>query len=316
MKILITGCAGFLGAHLTKSFLDDGHSVIGVDNFYSSSPTKLDKFKDRDFVFFENDVCDLDLNHPLYASSIAPIDLICNLACPASPPVYQRDHEFTLRTSIDGIRNAIDLALYHNAKLFHTSTSEVYGDPDCYTQSEQYWGNVNPYGERSCYDEGKRVAESFLYVANKYQGVDTRIARIFNTYGPGMDPYDGRVVSNFIMQALQGKPITVYGDGSQTRALCFVDDMILGFRKLIDSYVASPVNLGNRFTIEIGELAEIIKEITGSSSEIVYTGVFPADDPKQRCPDITKAKIELDWSPRVSMIDGLEKTVDYFKEFV
>jgi UDP-glucuronate decarboxylase len=308
MNILITGGAGFLGSHLCKRLLEEGNNVISVDNFYSSATTETENLqrKYKNFEFIEADIRKLD-----FANGLPKIDKIYNLACPASPPIYQKNHVYTLEVSSKGTENIINVALENNATLFHASTSEIYGDPLVNIQSEQYWGNVNTLGIRSCYDEGKRFAETLLYVNKLEKNLDYRLVRIFNTYGPNMNPADGRVVSNFIVQALKGEDITVYGTGNQTRSFCYVDDLINGFIKLMSSEYTGAVNLGNPSEFTILELAQLVIQKTKSKSKIIYCEL-PSDDPKQRCPDISLAKELLNWEPKVSLSEGLDKTIDYF----
>lgn len=303
-RVLVTGAAGFLGSWLVRSFLADGYHVVGMDNFQTGSKKNLaDSYTDK-FTFVEHDV-----RQPY---NLGHFDIIANLACPASPPKYQADPTGTFFTSVMGIKHALEQAWGKDTIVFQASTSEVYGDPSVAVQGEDYWGNVNPVGLRSCYDEGKRAAETLMTDWSRQHGTQIRIARIFNTFGPSMDKDDGRVVTNFINQALNNKDITIYGDGSQTRSFCYVSDLIRGFRALIDSSVTSPVNLGNPGEKTMLELAEIVLRKTSSKSKIVYMPL-PSDDPMQRCPDITKAKITLGWKPEISLDDGLDRTIQYFK---
>ena len=308
-RILVTGAAGFLGSHLCKSLLDDGHSVLGMDNLSTGSMKNLDQFDgNEDFGFVKHDV-----RFPYRYI----VDEIYNLACPASPPAYQADRYKTLMTSIKGVENALNCAYNNNqhCKVFHTSTSEVYGDPLVHPQVESYWGNVNTIGPRSCYDEGKRVAETMLTDFSKQFGVPVKIVRIFNTYGPNMDPNDGRVVSNFIMQALRREPFTIYGTGKQTRSFCYVSDMISGFRKLMDETPDSfiePINIGNPNEFTLMELADMVAEKVGIKPVFMFKSL-PGDDPKQRRPDISKAQRVLNWEPKVMLSEGLDKTIEYFK---
>ncbi len=307
-RILVTGGAGFIGCHLSKQLLDAQNEVVCLDNFYTGSRENIGRLlKNPRFSLIEGDVCDpIDLR----------IDEIFHLACPASPVHYQRDRVMTTLTSVIGTDTALRLAEKTGARILFTSTSEVYGDPPFCPQSESYWGNVNPNGIRSCYDEGKRTAESLMISYHEQRGVNIRIARIFNTYGPRMDKDDGRAVSNFVVQALGGQPITVYGDGSQTRSFCYVSDMVDGLIALMASPVyTGPMNLGNPEEKAVLEIARIIKELTGSVSSIVFKEL-PADDPKVRCPDITKAKEELGWEPTVSFERGVEQTIAYFRELL
>jgi len=308
--ILITGGTGFIGTNLALKLLDLGNKVVAVDNFYSSSPERLKIFANKkNFSFIQHDI-----RKPLKIDQ--KIDEIYNLACPASPPIYQKDPIFTLETSVLGIRNMLKLAQEHKAKILQASTSEVYGNPLQHPQKESYWGNVNPVGPRSCYDEGKRVAETFCYeYFNK--GVDVRVVRIFNTYGPFMNPADGRVVVNFIVQALKGKDLTIYGDGSQTRSFCYVDDLIEGMIKYMDlkERFFGPINLGNPEEFTIKKLAELVlKLIPESKSKIVYRPL-PKDDPEKRKPDISLAQKILKWKPKIKLKEGLFRTIDYFRKY-
>ena len=309
--ILITGSAGFIGTNLGKKLLALGNRILGVDNFYSSSPERLKIFADqKNFSFIKHDI-----RKPLKIKE--KIDEIYNLACPASPPIYQKDPLFTLETSVLGIRNVLELAQEKNAKILQASTSEVYGNPLEHPQKESYWGNVNPVGPRSCYDEGKRVAETFCYeYFNK--GVDVRVVRIFNTYGPFMNPADGRVVVNFIVQALKNEDLTIYGDGSQTRSFCYVDDLVEGMIKYMElkKRFFGPINLGNPEEFIIKKLAELVlKLIPESKSKIVYK-LLPKDDPEKRRLDILLAKKVLNWEPKMRLEEGLIKTIGYFKNFL
>ena len=304
-RILVTGGAGFLGSHLCKRLLNDGHELICVDNFFTGTKNNiLSILNNPHFEILRHDI-----TFPLYVE----VDEIYNLACPASPIHYQHDPVQTTKTSIHGAINMLGLAKRVNAKIFQASTSEVYGDPEVHPQPESYWGRVNPNGIRSCYDEGKRCAETLFFDYYRQHKLRIKVARIFNTYGPNMHPNDGRVVSNFIMQALQNKTITIYGDGSQSRSFCYVDDLIEAFVLLMDSEdgFTGPVNLGNPGEFTIKELAEIIIDLTNSKSELVYKPL-PSDDPMQRQPDISLAKEKLNWEPRVSLKEGLEKTIPYF----
>jgi UDP-glucuronate decarboxylase len=304
-RILVTGGAGFLGRHLCEQLLADGHEVICVDNFFTGTKKNIVEFIDHPyFEFIRHDVC-----FPLYLE----VDEIYNLACPASPIHYQHDPVQTTKTSVHGAINMLGLAKRIKAKIFQASTSEVYGDPEMHPQLEGYWGHVNPIGLRSCYDEGKRCAETLFFDYQRQHALKIKVARIFNTYGPFMHPNDGRVVSNFIVQALRNEPITIYGEGEQTRSFCYVDDMISAFIKLMNSpdEVSGPVNVGNPGEFTIRELAEMVVETTGSSSKLVYK-TLPSDDPTQRCPDISLAREILDWQPSVALADGLKKTVAYF----
>lgn len=305
-RILVAGGAGFLGSHLCDRLLQSGHEVICVDDFSTGRIDNLRHLLRYDTFSF--------IRHDVIASLDIPVDEIYNLACPASPPHYQADPIHTMKTCVFGSLNLLELATRHQARIFQASTSEIYGDPQVHPQPENYWGNVNSFGPRSCYDEGKRSAETLFRDFHAQHGVDIRIARIFNTYGPRMRPDDGRVVSNFIVQALKGQDITVYGDGSQTRSFCYVADLIEGFIRLMgnETTIHTPVNLGNPAEFTVRELAEKIVTMTGSSSHVVYQPL-PIDDPRQRRPDITVAKRELGWEPSVALADGLESTVAYFE---
>ncbi|HEV7368119.1 UDP-glucuronic acid decarboxylase family protein [Arenibaculum sp.] len=304
-RVLVTGGAGFLGSFLCERLLADGHDVLCVDNYFTGSRDNiLHLLDDQRFEVIRHDV-----TFPLYIE----VDEIYNLACPASPIHYQFDPVQTVKTSVHGAINMLGLAKRTKAKIFQASTSEVYGDPTVHPQTETYWGNVNPVGPRACYDEGKRCAETLFFDYHRQFQLNIRVARIFNTYGPRMHPRDGRVVSNFIIQALQNQPITIYGDGRQTRSFCYVDDLIEGFVRLMGAPddVTGPVNLGNPGEFTIRELAEIVVEMTGSRSEIV-SRPLPQDDPMQRRPDISRAKQVLDWEPKVPLRDGLSRTIAYF----
>ena len=308
-RILVTGGAGFIGSHLIDRLLDLGHEVICADNLFTGTKRNIDHLHNHPrFEFMRHDV-----TFPLYVE----VDEIYNLACPASPVHYQHDPVQTTKTSVHGAINMLGLAKRLKCKIFQASTSEVYGDPVVHPQPETYWGNVNPVGIRSCYDEGKRCAETLFFDYHRQHGLQIKVARIFNTYGPRMHPADGRVVSNFIMQALQHDPITIYGDGSQTRSFCYVDDLIEAFIRLMatDDDVTGPLNMGNPGEFTIKELAEKVVQLTGSRSEIVYSEI-PADDPKQRCPDISKIKQILDWDPKVDLQQGLGWTIDYFSNIL
>ena len=308
MRILVTGGAGFLGSHLSERLLAMGHSVLCVDNFYTGNQKNIEHLRDnREFELMRHDV-----TFPLYVE----VDGIFNLACPASPVHYQRNPVQTFKTCVHGAINMLGLAKRTGARFFQASTSEIYGDPAVSPQPEEYWGNVNPIGIRSCYDEGKRAAETLTFDYHRQFGLDIRVARIFNTYGPRMDMNDGRVVSNFIVQALKQEPITVYGDGTQTRSFCYVDDLIEGFIKLFfTSDIHEPVNLGNPTPINMLELAEEIKVLTKSQSKIEMRPL-PGDDPKQREPKIERAEKLLGWKPKVERHSGLNKTIEYFKEVI
>lgn len=308
-RILVTGGAGFLGSHLCSRLLAQGHEVICVDNFFTGNKRNIAHMLGNPyFEVMRHDVC-----FPLYVE----VDEIYNLACPASPVHYQHDPVQTTKTSVIGAINMLGLAKRVGAKIFQASTSECYGDPTVHPQPESYWGNVNPIGYRSCYDEGKRCAETLFFDYYRQHELQIKVARIFNTYGPNMHPHDGRVVSNFIVQALRGDPITVYGDGCQTRSFCYVDDLISGFIALMgsDDEITGPVNLGNPGEFTIRELAEKVIGLTDSSSEIVEAPL-PEDDPKQRQPDIALARSRLDWEPKVPLQAGLQPTIDYFRDLV
>jgi UDP-glucuronate decarboxylase len=308
MKLLVTGGAGFLGSHLCEVLLKEGHEVVAVDNYFTGSKSNVEHLLDySNFELIRHDV-----TFPLYVE----VEGIFNLACPASPVHYQRNPVQTFKTSVHGAINLLGLAKRTGARILQASTSEVYGDPAISPQIETYWGNVNPIGIRSCYDEGKRAAETLFFDYNRQYDLDIRVARIFNTYGPRMAMNDGRVVSNFIIQAIRNQNLTVYGDGSQTRSLCYVDDLISGLVKLFFSEeTMGPINLGNPEPLTMKELAEEIINLTNSSSEIEFQEL-PLDDPKQREPDITLAKNILNWSPIVSRDLGLKNTVDYFSKLV
>ncbi len=307
--ILITGGAGFLGSHLSDRLIADGHDVICLDNFFTGSKQNIAHLLGHPrFEMIRHDV-----TFPLYIE----VDEIYNLACPASPIHYQHDPVQTTKTSVHGAINMLGLAKRLKARIFQASTSEVYGDPSVHPQPESYWGNVNPIGPRSCYDEGKRCAETLFFDYYRQHGLEIKVARIFNTYGPRMHPNDGRVVSNFVVQALKGEAITIYGDGRHTRSFCYCDDLIDGFVRLMGTSkdVTGPVNLGNPGEFSMIELAELVIELTGSTSKLVYQDL-PPDDPKQRQPDITKAKAELGWDVTVPLRAGLGKTIDYFRRVV
>ena len=304
-RILVTGGAGFLGSHLIDRLLEQGHEVICADNLFSSTKRNIDHLHANPrFEFLRHDVC-----FPLYVE----VDEIYNLACPASPIHYQHDPIQTLKTSVHGAINMLGLAKRLKCPILQASTSEVYGDPVTHPQTEEYWGNVNPIGPRACYDEGKRAAETLFFDYHRQAGVPIKVARIFNTYGPRMHRQDGRVVSNFIVQALLGQPITIYGEGKQTRSFCYVDDLIDGLMRLMASpaEVIGPINIGNTREFTILELARMVVEITGSRSEIV-SKPLPEDDPMQRKPDISLAQRELAWTPGVALDDGLRRTIAYF----
>ena len=304
-RILVTGGAGFVGSHLCEALLDAGHEVLCVDNFFTGNKANIEALLGRpDFELLRHDV-----TFPLYVE----VDEIFNLACPASPIHYQHDPVQTIKTSVHGAINMLGLTKRLKARILQASTSEVYGDPSVHPQPEEYWGNVNPNGPRSCYDEGKRCAETLFFDYHRQYDLPIKVARIFNTYGPRMHPNDGRVVSNFIVQALRGHPITIYGDGKQTRSFCFVSDLVSGLMKLMDTSegVTGPINLGNPGEFTMLELAETILRLTRSGSPLIFQPA-PADDPRQRQPDITKARNTLGWAPSIALEDGLCQTIDYF----
>jgi UDP-glucuronate decarboxylase len=305
-RVLVTGGAGFLGSHLCERLLRDDHYVLCVDNFFTGTKENVAHLLGN--PRFE--IARHDITFPLYVE----VDEIYNLACPASPIHYQYDPVQTTKTSVHGAINMLGLAKRVKAKILQASTSEVYGDPKVHPQTEQYWGHVNPIGFRSCYDEGKRCAETLFFDYRRQHNVRVKVARIFNTYGPRMHPNDGRVVSNFIVQALKGEPITIYGDGGQTRSFCYVDDLIAGLMKLMASPddFTGPVNLGNPNEFTIRELAEKVIDLTGSKSMLEFRSL-PSDDPMQRQPDISLAKSALEWEPHVRLDDGIRKTIDYFR---
>jgi UDP-glucuronate decarboxylase len=308
-QILVTGGAGFLGSHLCERLVAQGHHVICADNFFTGTKDNIEHLLDHPhFELVRHDV-----TLPLYVE----VDEIYNLACPASPVHYQHDPVQTTKTSVHGAINMLGLAKRTRARVFQASTSEVYGDPNCHPQPESYWGNVNPIGPRSCYDEGKRCAETLFFDYHRQYGVDIRVARIFNTYGPRMHPNDGRVVSNFIVQALRGEHITVYGKGQQTRSFCYVDDLVEGFLRFmaLEGPCPWPVNLGNPGEFTILQLAEQVIELTGSKSKIVFSPL-PVDDPMQRKPDITVARERLGWQPTVELRAGLTRTIAYFDKLL
>ncbi len=307
-RILVTGGAGFVGSHLCERLLAHGHEVLCVDNFFTSARQNVEHLLEHKcFELMRHDI-----TFPLFVE----VDEIYNLACPASPIHYQHDPVQTIKTCVHGAINTLGLAKRLGARIFQASTSEVYGDPHVHPQTEDYWGHVNPIGTRACYDEGKRCAETLFFSYHRQHNLPIKVGRLFNTYGPRMHPNDGRVVSNFIMQALQGQDITIYGDGSQTRSFCYVDDLV----ELMVRFMASPIdftgpmNMGNPGEFTIKELAETVVEMTSSSSKIIYTPL-PADDPKQRRPDISLAKKNLDWEPATPLREGLVKTIEYFKFF-
>lgn len=308
-KILVTGGAGFIGSHLCERLLNEGNKVICLDNFFTGSVKNVKELlANPDFELVEHDIVD-----PYIASGI---DRIYNLACPASPVHYQYDPIKTFKTSVIGIMNMLELARNCNARILQASTSEVYGDPKVHPQTETYWGNVNPNGIRSCYDEGKRAAETLMCDYNRQNKTDIRIIRIFNTYGPKMAENDGRVVSNFIVQALKGEDITIYGDGSQTRSFCYVDDLVDGMIKLMENPdFTGPVNIGNNSERTINEFAQNIIELTGTTSKIIHKSL-PSDDPTQRRPDLTLAKEKLNWQPTTDLKTGLLQTIEYFRRSI
>ena len=306
-RVLVTGGAGFIGSHLIDRLLDQGHEVLCMDNLFTGSKRNIDHLHNQPrFEFLRHDV-----TFPIYVE----VDEIYNLACPASPIHYQHDPVQTTKTSVHGAINTLGLAKRLKCKILQASTSEVYGDPAVHPQQESYWGNVNPIGPRACYDEGKRCAETLFFDYHRQHGLEIKVPRIFNTYGPRMHHADGRVVSNFIVQALKGDPITIFGEGDQTRAFCYVDDLVEGFLRLMATGpdVTGPVNLGNPGEFTIAQLAQKVIELTGSASEIIKMPL-PQDDPKQRRPDISLAQKVLGWTPSVALDDGLEKTIAYFKE--
>ena len=308
-RILVTGGAGFIGSHLADRLLDQGHEVLCADNLFTGSKRNIEHlYKNPRFEFIRHDV-----TFPLYVE----VDEIYNLACPASPIHYQHDPVQTTKTSVHGAINMLGLAKRLGCKIFQASTSEVYGDPQVHPQPEEYWGHVNPVGPRSCYDEGKRCAETLFFDYHRQHGLPIKVARIFNTYGPRMHHADGRVVSNFIVQALRGQPITIYGEGEQTRSFCYVDDLVEGFIKLMESEakVTGPINLGNPGEFTIRALAQKVIGLTESRSPLVFEDL-PADDPKQRQPDIARARAVLSWEPGIALDAGLEKTVTYFRKLL
>ena len=306
-KVLVTGGAGFLGSHLCDRLVYQGHHVLCVDNYFTGSKKNIEHLLDcKNFEVIRQDIC-----IPLYVE----VDEIYNLACPASPQHYQHDPIQTMKTSVIGAFNMLGLAKRTGAKILQASTSECYGDPTVHPQTEEYWGNVNPVGIRSCYDEGKRAAETLFMDYHRKHNVDVKIMRIFNTYGPRMAIGDGRVVSNFIVQALRGEDITIYGDGSQTRSFCYYEDNLNGMMAMMASDAHSPINIGNPSEFTIKELAETVINLTYSKSKIIYLPL-PQDDPKQRKPDITKANTLLNWKPTVLLEDGLFDTIDYFRKIV
>ena len=308
-RVLVTGGAGFLGSHLCDRLIREGHEVICVDNFFTGTKRNIEHLLGNpSFELLRHDV-----TFPLFVE----VDEIYNLACPASPVHYQHDPVQTTKTSVHGAINMLGLAKRLKVKILQASTSEVYGDPSVHPQTEDYWGHVNPIGPRSCYDEGKRCAETLFFDYHRQLGLSIKVARIFNTYGPRMHPADGRVVSNFIVQAIKGEPITLYGEGTQTRSFCYVDDLIDGLVRLMDTTdeVTGPVNIGNPSEFSMRELADLVIEKTGSSAGTTFAPL-PSDDPKQRQPDITLARKLLGWEPRVALSDGLDQTIGYFRELL
>jgi UDP-glucuronate decarboxylase len=308
-RVLVTGGAGFIGSHLCERLLDAGNEVLCLDNFYTGSRRNLyHLLSNPQFELVRHDIC-----FPYYAE----VDDIFNLACPASPVHYQFDPVQTTKTSVHGAINVLGLAKRVKARILQASTSEVYGDPAIHPQTEHYWGNVNPIGPRSCYDEGKRCAETLFFDYRRQHKLQIKVVRIFNTYGPRMHSSDGRVVSNFIVQALRNENITIYGDGSQTRSFCYVDDLVEGMLRMMDTpaNTVGPVNLGNPGELTIKELAELVIALTGSASSLVFAPL-PVDDPKQRCPDISRARELLDWTPRIALREGLMKTIEYFERLL
>jgi UDP-glucuronate decarboxylase len=305
-KILITGGAGFLGSHLTEKLLKDGHEVLIVDNFFTGTKKNLTHLLGNPNL----EVMRHDVTFPLYVE----VNQIYNLACPASPVHYQFDPVQTTKTSVHGAINMLGLAKRTRARILQASTSEVYGDPEVHPQTESYWGKVNPIGIRSCYDEGKRAAETLCFDYKRQFGLDVRVNRIFNTYGPNMSPDDGRVVSNFIVQALRNEPITIYGDGSQTRSFCYVSDLVdaIYLTFMHNNPLNLPINIGNPNEFTMVELAQTIISLSGSNSSLEFQNL-PEDDPKQRCPDISQAKRVLGWSPKILLEEGIQKTIDYFQ---
>ncbi len=309
MRVLVTGGAGFIGSHLCRRLLADGHEVLSVDNYFTGSRQNIqDLLVNPRFEAMRHDV-----TFPLYVE----VDRIFNFACPASPIHYQRDPVQTTKTSVHGAINMLGLAKRTGARILQASTSEVYGDPECHPQPESYWGRVNPIGIRSCYDEGKRCAETLFFDYYRQHALDIKVVRIFNTYGPGMQLHDGRVISNFIVQALRGEDITLYGDGTQTRSFCFVSDLVEGVMAMMDSPAdfVGPVNLGNPVEHSIAQIAETIIGLCGSSSKLSYLPL-PEDDPRQRQPDIGLARERLGWQPAVALEDGLQETIHYFRQLL
>jgi dTDP-glucose 4,6-dehydratase len=308
MRVLVTGAAGFLGSHLADRLLAEGHAVAGVDNLSTGDRDNIAHLAaEPRFEFEERDIC--------LPFDLGPVDYVFNFASPASPPEYLRLGIETLRVGSAGVENTLEIAAKYGAGFLHASTSECYGDPLQHPQTEEYWGHVNPVGPRSVYDEAKRYAEALVMAYHRYRGANTHLVRIFNTYGPRLHPSDGRVVSNFMMQALRGEPITIYGDGSQTRSFCYVDDLIEGILRLSRSSEHMPVNIGNPDEFTILEVAQAILEVTGSKSEMCLEAL-PEDDPARRCPDITKARVLLGWEPRISLKEGLAMSLEFFKSKV
>lgn len=307
--VLVTGAAGFLGSNLCARLLNNGFKVIGVDNLYTGMQANLDQLTTNPSFHF--------VNHDITAPLDVPCDWIFNFACPASPPHYQKDPIFTAKTSFLGALHMLELARKNNARIMQASTSEVYGNPLTHPQTEAYWGNVNPLGPRACYDEGKRIAETLFFDYRRQYNTDIKVIRIFNTYGPGMDPNDGRVVSNFIVQALSNQAITLYGDGKQTRSFCYVDDLIDGIMAMMQSAstVTGPINLGNPVEFTLHELITTLEEVLGRTLAVVYQSL-PQDDPTRRRPDISLAHQTLGWSPTIDLKTGLQKTVQYFKRLL
>lgn len=305
-KVLITGGAGFIGSHLSAKLIEKGHEVICLDNFYTGSIRNVQNLTESPRFRIVNQDVENSLDFE--------VDQIYNLACPASPVHYQKNPVQTIRTSVLGALNVLELAKKNSAKVLQASTSEVYGDPDVHPQPEEYWGRVNPVGIRSCYDEGKRCSETLFFDYHRQFGTQIKIARIFNTYGPNLHPDDGRVISNFISQALRSNDITIYGSGSQTRSFCYISDLVDGLVNLMesDSHITGPINLGNPSEYSMIQIADKIIEMCGSTSQKIFLEL-PEDDPKQRKPDISRAKRELDWTPRISLEEGLQETIGYFK---
>ena len=308
-KVLVTGGAGFVGSHLCERLLDQGHEVLCVDNFFTGTRRNVERFLNRpNFELLRHDI-----TFPLYVE----VDEIYNLACPASPIHYQLDPVQTTKTSVHGAINMLGLAKRVKARILQASTSEVYGDPEVHPQPEEYWGRVNPIGFRSCYDEGKRCAETLFFDYHRQHRVEIKVVRIFNTYGPRMHPNDGRVVSNLILQALRGEDVTIYGDGSQTRSFCYVDDLVEAIIRMMETKpsVVGPINIGNPGEFSIKELAELVIDLTSSKSKLIYKSL-PPDDPRQRRPNIDLAKRHLDWEPTISLRSGLLKTIEYFSDLL